>query len=37
MEIENTQPAVVLEKLINRLFSAFASRGSDQGSEETPK
>jgi phospholipid/cholesterol/gamma-HCH transport system substrate-binding protein len=28
-QIENTQPAVVLEKLINRLFASFASRGSD--------
>lgn len=27
-EIENTQSAMVLEKLVNRLFSAFASRGS---------
>ena len=27
--IENTQSAMVLEKLINRLFSAFASRGSN--------
>jgi phospholipid/cholesterol/gamma-HCH transport system substrate-binding protein len=36
-QIENTQPAVVLEKLINRLFAAFTSRGSGQGSEETTK
>jgi phospholipid/cholesterol/gamma-HCH transport system substrate-binding protein len=28
-KIENTQSAMVLEKLINRLFSAFASKGSD--------
>lgn len=27
-QIENTQSAMVLEKLVNRLFSAFASRGS---------
>ena len=31
--IENTQSAMVLEKLINRLFAAFAGR-SDSGSEE---
>jgi phospholipid/cholesterol/gamma-HCH transport system substrate-binding protein len=36
-QIENTQPAVVLEKLINRLFAAFTSKGSDQASEETTK
>jgi phospholipid/cholesterol/gamma-HCH transport system substrate-binding protein len=36
-QIENTQPAVVLEKLINRLFSAFTSRASAPGSEETSK
>lgn len=29
-QIENTQSAMVLEKLINRLFSAFASRGSNE-------
>jgi phospholipid/cholesterol/gamma-HCH transport system substrate-binding protein len=28
-QIENTQSAMVLEKLVNRLFAAFASRGSD--------
>ncbi len=28
--IENTQSAMVLEKLVNRLFSAFASRGSNE-------
>lgn len=28
-KIENTQSAMVLEKLINRLFSAFASKGTD--------
>ena len=28
--IENTQSAMVLEKLINRLFSAFAGRGSNE-------
>lgn len=32
-KIENTQSAMVLEKLINRLFSAFASKG-DSSSEE---
>jgi phospholipid/cholesterol/gamma-HCH transport system substrate-binding protein len=31
--IENTQSAMVLEKLINKLFSAFASRG-DAGTTE---
>jgi phospholipid/cholesterol/gamma-HCH transport system substrate-binding protein len=33
-QIENTQSAMVLEKLVNKLFSAFASRG-DSGSSET--
>lgn len=33
-EIENTQSAVVLEKLINRLFAAFAGRSGDSGSKE---
>lgn len=28
--IENTQSAMVLEKLINRLFTAFAGRGSNE-------
>jgi phospholipid/cholesterol/gamma-HCH transport system substrate-binding protein len=32
--IENTQSAMVLEKLINRLFSAFASKGDAESSEE---
>ena len=32
-QIENTQPAVVLEKLINRLFASFA--GSRSGSAPT--
>jgi phospholipid/cholesterol/gamma-HCH transport system substrate-binding protein len=32
-QIENTQSAMVLEKLINRLFSAIAGKGSD--SEES--
>ena len=36
-QIDNTQPAVVLEKLINRLFAAFASRVSDKSSEEGAK
>ena len=35
--IENTQSAMVLEKLINRLFSAFASKGDLSGSEEKGK
>ena len=35
-QIENTQSAMVLEKLINRLFSAFASKG-DTSSEEKGK
>jgi len=35
-QIENTQSAMVLEKLVNRLFSAFADRGSDS-KEEKPK
>lgn len=35
-QIENTQSAMVLEKLVNRLFSAFADRGSDS-KEETSK
>jgi phospholipid/cholesterol/gamma-HCH transport system substrate-binding protein len=30
-QIENTQSAMVLEKLINKLFAAFASRGNDEG------
>jgi len=35
-QIENTQSAMVLEKLVNRLFSAFASRGdSDTSAGET--
>ncbi len=29
-QIENTQSAMVLEKLINRLFSAFASKGDSE-------
>lgn len=28
--IENTQSAMVLEKLVNRLFSAFAGRGNEE-------
>jgi phospholipid/cholesterol/gamma-HCH transport system substrate-binding protein len=36
--IENTQSAVVLEKLINRLFAAFASRsGGGSNTEENAK
>jgi len=33
-QIENTQSAMVLEKLINRLFSAIAGKGSDSDSSE---
>jgi len=33
-QIENTQSAMVLEKLINRLFSAFASKGGSDSTEE---
>jgi phospholipid/cholesterol/gamma-HCH transport system substrate-binding protein len=33
-QIENTQSAVVLEKLVNKLFAAFASRNS---SDDAPK
>jgi len=33
-QIENTQSAMVLEKLINRLFSAIAGKGSDSGNSE---
>jgi phospholipid/cholesterol/gamma-HCH transport system substrate-binding protein len=34
-QIENTQSAMVLEKLINKLFSAFASKDNDSdGSKE---
>jgi phospholipid/cholesterol/gamma-HCH transport system substrate-binding protein len=36
-QIENTQSAMVLEKLINRLFSAFASKGDSKDSEEKGK
>jgi phospholipid/cholesterol/gamma-HCH transport system substrate-binding protein len=39
-QIENTQPAVVLEKLVNRLFATFASRGGDddkKGTKENAK
>ncbi|RYZ59880.1 MAG: outer membrane lipid asymmetry maintenance protein MlaD [Proteobacteria bacterium] len=35
--IENTQSAVVLEKLINRLFAAFASKSGGSDSEEKKK
>jgi phospholipid/cholesterol/gamma-HCH transport system substrate-binding protein len=34
-QIDNTQSAMVLEKLVNRLFAAFASRG-DGDSKEAP-
>jgi phospholipid/cholesterol/gamma-HCH transport system substrate-binding protein len=33
-QIENTQSAMVLEKLVNKLFAAFASRDSGSSSEE---
>ncbi len=36
-QIENTQPAVVLEKLINKLFASFAGKSSDKGAEENAK
>lgn len=37
-QIENTQPAVVLEKLINKLFASFAGKSSsDKGTEENAK
>lgn len=35
--IENTQSAMVLEKLINRLFAAFASKGDSGSSQEKSK
>jgi phospholipid/cholesterol/gamma-HCH transport system substrate-binding protein len=36
-QIDNTQSAMVLEKLISKLFSAFASRGDAGSSEEKSK
>jgi phospholipid/cholesterol/gamma-HCH transport system substrate-binding protein len=36
-QIDNTQSAMVLEKLVNRLFSAFASRGSGDSKETSAK
>jgi phospholipid/cholesterol/gamma-HCH transport system substrate-binding protein len=33
-QIENTQSAMVLEKLVNKLFAAFASRDSGSSSED---
>jgi phospholipid/cholesterol/gamma-HCH transport system substrate-binding protein len=36
-QIDNTQSAMVLEKLVNRLFSAFASRGTDDSKEASGK
>jgi phospholipid/cholesterol/gamma-HCH transport system substrate-binding protein len=33
-QIENTQSAMVLEKLINRLFSTIAGKGSDSSEEK---
>jgi phospholipid/cholesterol/gamma-HCH transport system substrate-binding protein len=36
-QIENTQSAMVLEKLINRLFAAFASKGDSDKPEEKSK
>ena len=35
--IENTQSAMVLEKLVNRLFAAFASRGDSSEQEESAR
>jgi phospholipid/cholesterol/gamma-HCH transport system substrate-binding protein len=36
-QIDNTQSAMVLEKLVSRLFSAFASRGADDSKETSEK
>ncbi len=36
-QIDQTQSAVVLENLINKLFAAFASRPSDQGQSDDAK
>lgn len=36
-QIDNTQPAVVLEKLINRLFAAFAGKQGDKSPQEGAK
>jgi phospholipid/cholesterol/gamma-HCH transport system substrate-binding protein len=33
-QIENTQSAMVLEKLINRLFAAIASKSDESAKEE---
>ncbi len=33
-QIENTQSAMVLEKLINRLFSTIASKGESDSSQD---
>jgi phospholipid/cholesterol/gamma-HCH transport system substrate-binding protein len=33
-QIENTQPAMVIEKLISKLFAAFANKDEDSGSKE---
>jgi phospholipid/cholesterol/gamma-HCH transport system substrate-binding protein len=33
--IDNTQSAIVLEKLVNRLFAAFADRGGDSPAKES--
>ena len=33
-QIDNTQSAMVLEKLVNRLFAAFASRGDSNDEED---
>lgn len=34
-QIENTQSAMVLEKLVNKLFATFASKGSDSSKEDS--
>lgn len=34
-QIDNTQSAMVIEKLVNKLFAAFASKGSGGSKEET--
>ena len=36
-QIENTQSAMVLEKLINKLFSAFASKGDGSKGDDSSK
>ena len=33
--IDQTQSAIVLENLINKLFASFANKSSDQGSQQS--